>query len=210
MRQGTIGRRFCEKTQMRTEPRKNTVARKKVVQREVSIARQVGPISDPVCSPNCPDYDPNIKCHNACENAPLRLSSDPDQFPIEKGIAPLVFELKRLGVFYPCWSCEGHNDQFGKPWKNPSVWFYADSVVHVRALSNVIDYLIHTKQLSSRWVVIVTFSDLDNPDTVFSLEPITQGTRVNLSDVQKDVFILSSSIAKLFVEKCDELMKNAG
>jgi len=52
-------------------------------------------------------------------------------FPIESGIAPLVFELKRLGVFEPCWSCEGHNDPGGNLWKIPRVWFYCDSVVQV-------------------------------------------------------------------------------
>ena len=37
------------------------------------------------------------------------LSSDPERYPIEPGIVPLVFALRGLRVFEPCWSCEGHD-----------------------------------------------------------------------------------------------------
>ena len=98
----------------------------------------------PVCVDACPDYDLRAGCRRDCAKAPARLSSDPDRFPVEEKIAPLVFELKKLGVFFPCWSCEGHNDPSGKLWKLPRVWFYADSVVHLRLLSDAINDQLRT------------------------------------------------------------------
>lgn len=109
---------------MRIEPR--PTRRKDNVVREVRRAHTLGPMPDPVCCPNCPDHGPLIRCHRFCPAAPRRLSSEGERGPVEPLVAPLVFELKKLGVFYPCWSCEGHEDQNGQVRNIPRVWFYAD------------------------------------------------------------------------------------
>ena len=58
-------------------------------------------------------------CEATCPEAPKALTSDPVNYPIETGIVSLVFEMKRLGIFEPCWSCEGHlgpaGDLLGEP-----------------------------------------------------------------------------------------------
>ena len=85
----------------------------------------------PVCAPDCPAASP-ARCSRNCPDVPNMMSSDP-QYPLENGIAPLAYELKRLEAFQPCWSCEGHYGSGGPGdglWKKPSVWFYCDSVVH--------------------------------------------------------------------------------
>lgn len=111
-----------------------------------------------ICSPCCPD-------------AAKHLSSDPDKYPLERGITPLVFEMKRLGIFQPCWSCEGHVSADGALWKLPRVWFYCDSIVQVRLLADTLDKLAATAKLAVPWQVVINFSDPDNPETTFSLEP---------------------------------------
>ena len=136
---------------MRIAPRSNRSGRR-TVKRDVQRARKLAPVPEPVCACNCPDYDPAVGCHRFCQAAQLRLSSDPLS-PLEPLIAPLTFELKRLGVFHPCWSCEGHNDQAGQLWKLPRVWFYANSVVHIRALGEALDRLYMEKRVSARWLV---------------------------------------------------------
>ena len=100
-----------------------------------------------VCRPECDAVCPSCSftfcaccCSCDCAYIPAVLTSDPN-FPIETMIAPLAFELKRLGVFEPCWSCEGHNDHDDKLWKIPRVWFNCASVVHVRLLSDVLKEL---------------------------------------------------------------------
>jgi hypothetical protein len=138
------------------------VGPRRAVKRAAWRARKLAPIPEPVCCCDCPDYDPAVGCHRLCPAAALRLSSDPTS-PLEPLIAPLAFELKRLGVFYPCWSCEGHNDQAGRIWKPPRVWFYANSVVHIRALGEALDRLFMEKRVSARWHVVLTHSDADNP-----------------------------------------------
>ena len=112
-----------------------------------------------------------IRCHRFCPAAPRRLSSEGERGPVEPLVAPLVFELKKLGVFYPCWSCEGHEDQNGQVRNIPRVWFYADSVVHIRGLAEAINGLRNAGRLAARWQIVLTHSDADNPDTTFSLEP---------------------------------------
>jgi hypothetical protein len=137
------------------------------------------------------------------------LSSEGVNGPVESLIAPLVFELKKLGVFYPCWSCEGHNDQSGKVWKTPRVWFYADSVIHIRALDNAIEKLFNSRRLSMRWEIVVTHSDSENPDTTFSLEPERAGKDKSLRDLQNDLGVLAEGLEKHFWAACDQLGRDA-
>ncbi len=149
------------------------------------------------CSPYCPD-------------APEQLSCDPHKHPIERGIVPLVFEMKRLGLFYPCWSCEGHISKDGSLWKLPRVWFYCDSIVFVRLLADLIDSLKANAKLSVPWQVVVNFSDPDNPDTTFSLEPVPQiGDRSKLTSLQRDGDQIAKSLrfqisqqARLIQRRC--------
>jgi len=119
-------------------------------------------------------------------------------------VAPLVFELKKLGVFYPCWSCEGHTDCSGNLWKIPRVWFYADSVIHIRALSEATNRLFHAGRLATRWAVVVTHSDPANPDTTFSLEPepdMVQG----LPALHGDLRVMADELGRHFWLACDAL-----
>lgn len=176
------------------------------IQADVGRARREGPLTAPVCVDSCPDYDLAKGCRRDCSKAPERLSSDPDRFPVEPKIAPLVFELKRLGVFFPCWSCEGHNDVSGtKLWKLPRVWFYADSVVHLRLLSDAVNEMSVQGLLSTKWQVVVTFSDDSNADTAFSLEPGADAGEVGLDKLQADIAVICERLAPEFEKACAKL-----
>ncbi len=137
------------------------------------------------CSPYCPD-------------AATHLSSDPDNHPVERGIVPLVYELTRLGVFRPCWSCEGHIGPDGALWKLPRVWFYCDSLVHVRLLADVVGELKTLERLSAPWQVVVSFSNPHNPEATFSLEPVPlTGDAATLASLQADAVQISQSLKPL-------------
>ena len=189
---------------MRIQPRKDSTERTRHVAQELRRARELAPVRDPVCCAFCPDYKPSVGCHRNCSAAPKRLSSEGERSPVEPQVAPLVFELKRLGVFYPCWSCEGHANQAGDLWKIPRVWFYSDSVVHVRALANAVDDLYAGRQLSARWQLVLTHSDAANPDTTFSLEP-EPAENSSLSPLQRDLCTMASGLARHFRAACDSL-----
>jgi hypothetical protein len=183
-------------------------ARKSAVAREVRRAHALGPIPDPVCCADCADYRPSTGCHRYCAAAPQRLSSEGERSPVEPQVAPLVFELKKLGVFHPCWSCEGHPDQAGGLQKIPRVWFYADSVIHIRGLADAINRLFTAGRLSVRWQVVLTYSDPDNPDTTFSLEPQPDAEN-SLSLLQADMRVMAEALAQTFWLACDALAAQA-
>ncbi|MBL4615627.1 MAG: hypothetical protein JKY27_12235 [Magnetovibrio sp.] len=190
---------------MKIRPRTGVQKQKQTVHDEVARARRLGPLLDPVCVQDCPDFNPGNPCHRMCSWAPLRLSSEPQDAPLETGIVPLVFELKKLGVFEPCWSCEGHNDAQSVLWKHPRVWFYSDSVVHVRALSIALNKLFANGALSAPWVVMVTFSDADNPDTTFSLEPSSLVAGAKLVDLKADVGVIAENLGVVFWQACNQV-----
>jgi len=171
--------------------------------------RLCGPDCMTVC-PTCSSTVCDCNCSSQCPDIPDRLTSDPS-FPIEGGIAPLVFEIARLGVFEPCWSCEGHNDPSGNLWKIPRVWFYCDSVVQVRLLSDVLKSLEIDKLTRAPWQVCLTFSDEDNPATTFSLEPVIgPGARFTLEDLQGDTRVLTEFLHSMMIESADQLAARAG
>ena len=149
-----------------------------------------------------------IRCHRFCPAAPRRLSSEGERGPVEPLVAPLVFELKKLGVFYPCWSCEGHEDQNGQVRNIPRVWFYADSVVHIRGLAEAINGLRNAGRLAARWQIVLTHSDADNPDTTFSLEP-EPATEDSLHSLQNDLRVMSEELGATFWRVCDLLAAQA-
>ena len=177
----------------------------KAIHHDLRRVRKLGPLKDPVCRPDCPEYNPEKICHGNCPFAPSRLSSEAEKYPLEKRITPLVFELKKLGVFLPCWSCEGHNDHNGDLWKIPRVWFYSDSVVHLRALDNSVQALFATHRLSLPWGVTLTFSHPENPDTTFSLEPKLHKTSALLGDLHNDLNIITENLSALFYQTCDQM-----
>ncbi len=151
-----------------------------------------------MCSPDCPE-------------APQALSSDPDNFPIEAGITSLVFELKRLAVFEPCWSCEGHNDKSGNLWKTPAVWFYCSSALQLRLLNDAIKSLENAGHLASGWQISITHSDPENAETTYALvpaAPLAEG--ITLADLQADTSAIALLLHGTLREQASNLKIQAG
>jgi len=167
----------------------------------------------PICGPACtrraaagsPGSPDSRVCSRHCPDIPRALSSDPDNFPLETRIAPLVFELKRLAVFEPCWSCEGHNGADGTLWKIPRVWFYCRSVVHLRLLADSVKRLFVARKLTTSWHVVITFSDGDNAETTFSLEPSLDRNRPDLTTIQRDIDTIAARLHDLVIAEADRL-----
>lgn len=156
----------------------------------------------PVCAPDC-ERAKCQHCSRDCPYIPQILSSDPITHPLEPKIAPLAFEIKKLGVFWPCWSCEGHNDQHNKLLKKPAVWFYASSVIHLRVLGEAIADMVFENQLSSPWQLRLCFSDSDNASTTFSLEPVPNGPEVTLCALQNDIGRIAEQIEARVMRKAE-------
>ncbi len=156
----------------------------------------------PVCAPNC-ERATCQSCSRACPYIPQMLSSDPNTHPLEPKIAPLAFEIKKLGVFWPCWSCEGHNDQHNNLLKTPAVWFYASSVIHLRVLGESIADMSYENRLSKPWQLRLCFSDSDNLSTTFSLEPVLNGPEATLCALQSDIARIAEEIETRVMRKVE-------
>ena len=162
-----------------------------------------------VC-PQCGSTACQCRCTPGCPDAPATLSSEPEAYPIETGAVPVVFEMSRLGMFRPCWSCEGHLDPQGALWKLPAVCFYCDSLVHVRLLGAGLARLSTDGTLKAKWQVVITFSDPDNIATAFSLEPkqpIDAG--IGLEELRADFATIARALQGLMKQEARGLKASA-
>ncbi len=193
---------------MRIKRRKNDGTRDGQIREELGDILRGDSNGTPVCAPDCPTASPE-RCSRHCPDIPRILSSDPENHPLEGRIAPLVYELKRLETFHPCWSCEGHNGLDGKLWKVPRVWFYCESVVHLRVLAGAVKELHLAEKLSVPWRVVLTFSDEDNADTTFSLEPSLDHKRPLLPALQRDVDTIAEHLREVTFAEARKLSRMA-
>ncbi len=177
---------------------------------EARDGRPCGTLCTTKC-PVCGATDCRCACSRTCANIPLMLSSEPDMLPLEAKIAPLVYEMNRLGFFRPCWSCEGHMGKDGTLWKTPRVWFYSASQVHVRLLAESLQELRIQKRLKVPWRVGVTFSDEGNLDTTYALEPdMGLLSNAGLDALQNDVAVIAEHLGTVIKEQARKLSRGAG
>lgn len=173
-----------------------------------------GRVCGPGCSLRCSHCGSSVcqcLCSPACPGAARGLSSCPDAFPIEPAILPLVFQMRRLGLFAPCWSCEGHRQKDGSPWKAPRVWFTCDSVAHLRLLASGVAAMKIAGRLKAHWQVVVVHSDPENPQTTFSLEPEPgDAEKLPLTDLQADVAELARSLQTMVSAEARALLRRSG
>lgn len=114
--------------------------------------------------------------------------------------------MKSLGLFEPCWSCEGHRGPQGEVWRPPTVWFYVSALAHVRLLSGGLAKLEAARRLSVPWRVVVTFSDPDNPQTTFALEPEIASAAPTLEQLQRDTYEIASALRDLMASEGRSLL----
>lgn len=193
---------------MRIKRQPRSANHRRLLRTELARAARPETVKGRVCGPNCTIRCPRCgssgcqcKCTPSCPHAPHALSDDPELHPIEPGIVGLVFEMKRLGVFTPCWSCEGHLNADGSLWKLPRLWFYCASPLHVRLLATGLSGLKHEGRLSASWQIVVTYSDPDNPETTFSLEPLAAPDKpLDLLSLQGDLAEIARSLHAIVSE----------
>lgn len=148
------------------------------------------------CSPDCPDI-------------PQRMSSEPDRYPIESGIAPLVYAFFTTRVCQPCWSCEGHEIAGDGEPKLPRVWFYSRSILYPRLVQELTEELKFKRKLSHAWCVrVLAYSN--NRDTRFSLEPVVvPGAPFRLANMQADSKIIASNLVEWIRERSEVYLRSS-
>ena len=141
-------------------------------------------------------------CSAQCPAAPEEMSSDPQRYPIEVGIVPLVYAFYTMRLMMPCWSCEGHTDRNGVLVKTPKLWFYTTSDFYPKLVAQYVSTLKGTHKIKNHWVVrLLPFSQSMFTIT-YSLEPLEASPEsIDLNSLQNDIKVISryfkSEILKL-------------
>lgn len=173
------------------------LAQKAALEELLAFDRQ-GPVRPcPGCGKTCPRCGSlacGCACGPDCPDEPRALSTDPDNFPIEAGIVPLVFALRKTALGQPCWSCEGHAGGDGGLWKRPGVWFYAAHQVAADLIAQHIWRLSFAGRLKLPWRVGLIATD--NPlDTTFAIEPDCRRDAA-LYDLRRDVETIAATLPR--------------
>ncbi len=132
-------------------------------------------------------------CSVECPDAPQALSSDPEGYPIESDILPLVFALARVDGVSPCWSCEGHCSQHRGLTRLPQVWFQTRILPLVSLVDDCLQGGLAAGELSTRWHVRAVTTG-DRVDSAFCIEPCLQGSEAVLHDLQADARAVAKRI----------------
>lgn len=156
-----------------------------------AFINQPGPSEAPPC-PGCAEHV-QITCSAKCPDAPRALSIEPERYPIESKIVPLVYELMSSRVLMTCWSCEGHMGVDGQLWKLPMVSFYSASAAYPKLLLKHIETLMYKKALKYRWQIVL--SDYSQtPGVTYSIQPdMSFVTDVHLGQLQQDIAIIADN-----------------
>jgi hypothetical protein len=126
----------------------------------------------------------------------MAMSSEPERYPIESKIVPLVYALFTSRLCVPCWSCEGHpaSNVNGEE-KYPAVWFYSRSLMYPRLISEYLDDMLFKKKIAHPWRIRV-LSWAQGLDTRFCIEPkVGSGQDARLSDLQAEIPVIAESLA---------------
>ena len=143
--------------------------------------------------PGCGHHEPET-CSGQCEQASKALSIEPERYPIESKVVPLVFELTASRLLQTCWSCEGHMDHNNKLWKVPQVSFYCESPIYPKLVLIHLSRLFQSKMLGYRWHVVL--SDFTQTlSLTYSIQPdLNQEDAPRLGLLQQDLQIISDDM----------------
>lgn len=147
-------------------------------------------------------------CDRNCPHAPLAMSSEPDEFPVEPGIVPLVFALYSLRQAEPCWSCEGHTKEDGSFWRLPQAWFYCRSQVLPRIIADSISQLRSQGVTEATWILNVTYAAEESLDPVFAIRPdLSLSEPYDLRTLRRDVEGLADGLLDSVRERARHYLK---
>jgi len=143
-------------------------------------------------------------CSFRCPAAANEMSSDPDKYPIEGAVVPIVYALYTLRLMMPCWSCEGHLDGMGNIGKHPKVWFYTTADFCPKLLAQYLSSLKAKKKIENEWGIRILPFSQSMLTTTYSLEPLKpKDSAEHLKSYQEDLYSIAVNLRKniLFIAK---------
>ena len=180
---------------------------------EVATSQKRGALSHLLSQPTdqderpCPDC--NIPCNCIkrsrtcgcgcgpdCANIPAQLSSEPEEFPIESHVVPLVYGLTSLRVVETCWSCQGHETTDGKQIKIPQVWFSSPNATYPELIARHLANLRSKKNLGYDWDVTINVYSPGGGATTYIIKPdlTTVIDKPDLGRLQRDLHSIAHAL----------------
>lgn len=163
----------------------------------------------------CPNCDVKNKsewingnCSPKCYNAAAALSEDPERYPIEEHVVPLVFELASMRLVQTCWSCEGHLDIDGTLWKLPQVSFYSTRPIYSQLLCNYLSRLHWKKVLNYPWEIVLTNYGCTWDITYTIRCNMNQANNPNIYLMQKDLLNMADNLANAIKDDARVLIED--
>lgn len=147
------------------------------------------------------DKDPSTittkYCSSRCPYISKQMSSEPEKYPIEAQVAPLVYAFYTMRLMMPCWSCEGHLNQQGELSKFPRVWFYSTSHFFPKLLAQYVGQLKGIHKTNCTWTVRVLSFSQSMFSTTYSLEPNeSEAERTPLAALRQDMDVIGRDLRK--------------
>jgi len=149
------------------------------------------------CTLRCGPHNSRLcacACTPECNHALKQMSSEGEHFPIEAGIAPLVWTFLSLRELSPCWSCEGHEAQAGSNARPPRLIFYTRSTLYPALIAEAVLTLLMQKKISRPWEVVAT--PLGNMlDATYTLQPTMAGDhQPTLRQMRGDALVIAHNL----------------
>jgi len=170
----------------------------------------------------CPDCqvtfpsDSNIvstdNCSYACPFAACQMSTEPDRYPIEPHVAPLVYAFYTLRLLMPCWSCEGHTDKNKKIIKMPQIWFYSASPFYAKLVAEALEDMKSQGLIKYNWEVRILAFSQSKFTLTYCINPLFFSVvKYRLSVLHDDLLVIGKrlriemlNLAHQYIEEVNE------
>lgn len=152
----------------------------------------------------------SLHCSSVCPMAARQMSSEPQRYPIEQGIVPLVYAFYTLRLMTPCWSCEGHDDKNGHLCKTPKLWFYSSNDFYAKLVAQYVSTLHGERKIDNPWTVRILPFSQSMFTTTYSLEPLDIIADItNLQSLRNDITIIAENLRHELFKLADQYIIRA-
>ena len=142
-------------------------------------------------------------CEVECSEIPRALSSEPDRYPIESKIIPLVFAVAELREIVPCWSCEGHVRHDGDWVREPQVWFYSNRTVYPDLMTRHFSKMHAAKAVGHLWEIVVSAFSA-SATTTFTIRPVLKqqlSAGDELAELWREIPVLAKDLRESVLDQ---------
>ncbi|MEW6989683.1 hypothetical protein AADZ91_03250 [Colwelliaceae bacterium 6441] len=167
----------------------------------------------PGCRLTFPD-DPSITstahCSIDCAEAGRKMSSDPNKFPIEEHVVPIVYAIYTLRLLMPCWSCEGHENDNDELIKVPKIWFYSVSPFYAKLIAQSLSTIKYKNKLHFEWSIKVLPFSQSMFTLTYSMEPeISTKETFVLKNLHHDMRVIGENLRENVLHEAKKYLDSA-